>query len=114
MEKGNFTTNNCGIRVKKCCASCVYKEQSRSFRWRYCRILKSTVNHRGVCDRWAMSKVLSNLGSHQGRVKSKEYLDFFSKVRTEEEECHHCVPLTIEDIRELFETINGKSPYIIY
>ena len=53
--------NKYGIEVKLCCASCKYKQLTRTT-MRYCRKKKQNVSPHDVCDQWEMSNLLRTLG----------------------------------------------------
>lgn len=112
MQKIQFTKNHFGISIKMCCASCAYKEQSILVSKRRCTKHGRKVRTCNLCARWKMDEKSKTVGKSRGRVKCKEYIDFYRKVRKDEENCFHCVPLTIEEIREMFETVTGISIYV--
>ena len=72
--KKEFTRNTHGIVVKKCCASCAYKELSKADVLRYCVRHEKEVSSSGLCSLWEMSKQAQLAGWSQGQVKRKEYL----------------------------------------
>lgn len=114
MQKTEFTKNHFGISIKMCCASCAYKEQSRLVSKRRCTKHDNNVSPHYQCDCWKMDEKAKAAGKTRGRVKCKEYLDFFRQVRIDEEKCHHCAPLTTEEVRNLFERLFGNSIYIFF
>ena len=52
--------NKYGIEVKLCCASCKYKQLTRTT-MRYCRKKKQNVSPHDVCDQWEISHLLKYL-----------------------------------------------------
>ncbi|SHL27198.1 hypothetical protein [Xylanibacter ruminicola] len=114
MKTVKFTKNHFGISIKMCCASCAYKEQSRLITKRGCAKHGREVRPCYLCDCWKMDEKTKAAGKSRGRVKRKEYLDFFRQVRIDEEKCHHCAPLTTEEVRNLFERLFGNSIYIFF
>ena len=69
-----FTKNTHGIVVKKCCASCAYRDLSKADVLRFCTQHKKGVKASGLCCLWEMSKQAQLAGWSQGQVKRKEYL----------------------------------------
>ena len=112
MKRVEFTLNHFGISVKKCCASCAYKEQSRLITKRRCTKHGRDVRPCHLCDCWKMDEKAKAAGKSRGHVKCKEYLDFYRDVRLNKELHLDCPPLSAEEIRELFENIYGISPYV--
>lgn len=53
--------NAYGVRVKRCCASCMFKDMTRATATRYCTKKEHKVNPRDVCDLWKMSNLFSTL-----------------------------------------------------
>ena len=72
--KQEFTRNTHGIVVKKCCASCAYKDLNKADALRFCTQHKKEVKASGLCSLWEMSKQMLLAGWSQGQVKRKEYL----------------------------------------
>ena len=66
------TKNKYGIEVKMCCASCAYKQQTRTVSQRWCIKHEKMVNPQDVCPQWKMNKTLQALGREWGKVKDKE------------------------------------------
>ena len=64
-----FEENAYGIAVKRCCASCRYKEVSRLVRSRRCVKHKKIVKPSDVCDDWEMSETLKSAGRSKGVVR---------------------------------------------
>lgn len=55
------TVNDCGVRVKRACCSCAFKELTRLVTLRLCRKHGRKVKPGDVCDDWRMSEVLRRL-----------------------------------------------------
>ncbi|MBO4801655.1 MAG: hypothetical protein J5545_07300 [Bacteroidaceae bacterium] len=49
-----------GIRIRKCCASCMHKRLTRTT-LRYCNLLDQLVSRNEVCEHWAMSNLLRKI-----------------------------------------------------
>ena len=61
--------NNCGIRVKKCCASCNLKGFKPNGK-RVCTLtLDEPVEATDLCEQWQMSEGLMNTGRRRGVVR---------------------------------------------
>ena len=110
--KKEFTKNIHGKIVKKCCASCAYKDLSKANHTRYCTQRKKEVKACGHCRLWEMSKQAQMAGWSQGRVKRKEYLEYLLR------ECEdwklatqlglHVKMKSIEELRVKFEQEQGS------
>ena len=72
MERRIFVRNRFDIRVKKCCASCAFKDLKRAVTKRYCKEHARCVNPSEVCERWKMSDLLKQVGKTQGDVRDKD------------------------------------------
>ena len=112
--------NPCGLRVKKCCASCMNKYVDEEG-VRICPILDKYVKSCDVCDQWAMDYNTSQAGVCRGRVHRKEYLMFALAIRVEEasealkakkEGKPEPEPRSIESIRMEYEAVYGKTVLI--
>ena len=112
MKTVKFTKNHFGISIKMCCASCAYKEHSRLLSKRRCTKHGCDVKPCYLCDCWKMDEKAKAAGKSRGRVKSKEYLDWYRNMRIEEEMCILCEPLSVEQMRVQFEKNFGVSPYV--
>lgn len=106
------TNNKYGVKVSMCCASCDFKESTRLLTQRHCTRLNKEVSPIGLCKKWKMSKLLKQLGSEQGQVKSREYLLYLTDVRIKEQELQgqgkKIVPKNIAKIRAEFEKEHGS------
>ena len=83
METVKTVKNPCGLRVKKCCASCIHKCIDNDG-LRACPIIDEYVEADHVCDQWQMDYNTSQAGVCRGRVHKKEYLMFALAIRLEE------------------------------
>ena len=104
--------NSHGIEIKKCCASCRFKDLTRLMTARFCTEHNKRVKPRECCYEWALSDQLEAAGSAGGKVKRKAYLKFVLAVREEESLADqrglHIVHKTIEQIRQEIEKKNGS------
>lgn len=79
-----FVRNVYGLRIKKCCASCAYKDETRSTRKRKCTMSGKDVFPCDCCKAWKMSNLMIRAGKgKKGQVKRFDYLMY---VLTEREE----------------------------
>ncbi len=78
--------NKFGVTVRKCCASCKYKEVTRAVTVRHCVKKDKDIEQPcvSVCSCWSMSDGLRMAGMACGRVKSREYLLYLASLREEE------------------------------
>ena len=106
-----MTTNPHGITVKVCCASCEFKTwKTDCMRW--CSKRKAEVAAGNYCNRWRMSKQMDQAGTPGGgQVKRREYLMYVLEVREREhlaeKQGNKVAPMTLEEIRQLFEQEHG-------
>ena len=79
-ETEKIALNSHGLRIKKCCASCIHKyvEEDGS---RACPIIDEYVKSDHLCEHWAMDYNTSQAGVCRGRVHKKEYLMFALAIR---------------------------------
>ena len=80
-----FTRNNQGVMIKRCCASCAYKQLTDSRTGRRCAIHDAKVKPHNTCGLWQMSSGLEVAGVGMGMVKRKEYLQYLMVQRQEEQ-----------------------------
>ena len=83
MKKVKTVLNPCGLRVKKCCASCINKLVDNDG-MRLCPIHNLFVESGHVCKKWKMDYNTSQAGVCRGRVHQKEYLMFALAIRLDE------------------------------
>lgn len=84
MKKVKTVLNPCGLRVKKCCASCINKLVDNDG-MRLCPIHNLFVESGHVCRKWQMDYNTSQAGVCRGRVHQKEYLMFALAIRLGED-----------------------------
>ena len=63
--------NNCGIQIKKCCASCASKviKVINADCERRCSQTDQAVEGTDYCEQWQMAEGLKNLGRRRGVVR---------------------------------------------
>ena len=83
IETENTVLNPCGLRVKKCCASCINKYIDFDGS-RICPIHDKYVESDHECEQWGMDYNTSQAGVCRGRVHQKEYLMFALSIRLAE------------------------------
>lgn len=113
MNEPKFTRNAFGIQVKRCCASCAYKQLNRTVSERVCAIHNKDVGVCEVCPMWKMSQLLQSFCMSEGQIKRREYQLYLLKIREREAESNVEEEMSIEDIRREFESQYG-SIYTIF
>ncbi len=108
MERKRFVRNRFGIRIKRCCASCAFKDFTRAVTERRCKEHAKNVKPCEVCECWKMSSLLQSVQFSDGQVKRREYQLYFLKVRSEELEKGVKKQKSIETIRAEFESQYGS------
>ncbi len=108
-----FTKNPQFITVKKCCASCAFKGYANDLEMRRCKLHHADVKPQDVCRKWQMNKQMELAGTPgDGQVKRQEYLMFLAEIREREhlaeKQGHKVAPMTLNEIRQLFEQENGS------
>ena len=63
--------NEHGVKVKRCCASCLHKEITNEGA-RVCALMVLKVEQKFKCKQWQMSDGLKNAGKGGGVVKDKD------------------------------------------
>ena len=66
-----MVVNPYGIRVKRCCASCAYKDLTRAKSLRRCNKHHRNVRPLDVCHCWLMSKLLKSVGKSINTEETK-------------------------------------------
>ena len=105
--------NKFGAMVRKCCASCQYKQETRAVTVRHCVKKDKDIEQPcvSVCSCWRMSDGLRMAGMACGRVKSREYLLYLASQREEEGRAVaqglDVAPKSIDAVRESFEQMYG-------
>jgi len=118
MEILSFTRNKFGIEVVKCCGSCVHKFYKDGKNPGWCKENDEKVETYGVCEKWQMNEPLKKAGGSVGQVKRSLYLEFAFKIRMKEQELiaqgtmKVTEQLSVEELREQFETTYGISPFM--
>lgn len=109
----NRVRNDRGEKVKKCCASCEYKDVDKDGN-RVCRLMQILRNAKDKCPNWEMSQGLRNAGKPYGRVKSKQYLRYVLSMREQESlaiqegRLQEIDRASLEDIREKYREQYGS------
>ena len=114
-KKVQSIRNTQGIKVKRCCLSCMHKfYDSRG--QRFCDLCRLHVGVKDGCDRWEMHAVLKQAGLHQGKVKHRAYLRFVLKVRSREMELLEQGQINLKECKtvEQLRTEFGKEIYSIH
>ena len=97
--------NKKGIKVKRCCASCKYKEILGNGE----RICTVGCESHETCRHWRMRDELRNAGNPFGAIKTREYLRHVLDIRNREMD-NGCfknrVPL--RDIKEIRKEYNNS------
>ena len=105
--------NDRGVKVKKCCVSCEYKDVDKDGN-RVCRLMQILRNAKDKCPNWEMSQGLRNAGKPYGRVKSKQYLRYVLSMREQESlaiqegRLQEIDRASLEDIREKYREQYGS------
>ena len=105
--------NRNGIEIKKCCASCRFRQIS-SEKGRFCIKHQKKVKAGWLCEDWKMSPNLEHAGDAGGQVKCAKYLDYYRKRWVGQREAviaGKMKPedmLTAEQIRKEFEQEHGS------
>ena len=63
--------NEHGVKVKRCCASCLHKEITNEGA-RVCALMVLKVEQKFRCKQWQMSEGLMNAGMSMGVVRDKD------------------------------------------
>lgn len=64
----SYARNAYGIAVKKCCASCAYKQLTSARKTRHCMVRDERVKTLEYCSLWTMSSQLEAAGTAKGRI----------------------------------------------
>lgn len=108
MKRKVCVRNPFGVCIKKCCASCKFKDLKRGVTERHCKEHAKTVKACGLCKSWKMSSLLQSVQFSDGQIKRREYQLYLLKIRTEELEKNVKKQKSIEVIREEFERQYGS------
>lgn len=109
---GDYVANGFHIVIRKSCRSCAHKEFTNAYSKRLCKEHNINVKPSHLCSLWKMSDQLKAVGNAVGRVKRKEYLDYYLSVRVDERMAEqlglHITPKSIQQIRDEFEKEHGS------
>ncbi len=110
--KKEYIRNAHGIAIKKCCASCRYKDLSKAHSTRFCTRRRKDVKAHNLCRHWEMSKQVQMAGWSEGRVKRKEYLRYLLAECEDRRLATHLglqvEAKSIDEIRVKFEQEQGS------
>lgn len=115
MEKKNYKVNQNNIRVKKCCASCIFKNTDENSYTsnvndkRWCKNKRMTVLKDECCDDWMISQEMDMAGGGDpGQVKKADFIHWFGvewpKLQAK--------GWTAQKAREHWEHEHGTSVYM--
>lgn len=62
VDKFKWVRNDYGIKVKRCCASCIHKDLTRAVSKRYCKMNGEYIEPLHVCDSWEMNEQMKMAG----------------------------------------------------
>lgn len=108
MKKTKFTLNDFGVRIKKCCASCVWEDATRLQTKRRCTKLKKDVCPSDCCPKWAMSQQMMEVRKSVGQIKRREYQLLLLHIREREMEDGVEEGRDVMDIRAEYESQYGS------
>ena len=107
-----YTVNGYGVVIRKCCASCLHKGQTRLMTKRHCSEHDKDVSPTGLCSLWTMSDQMKAAGLGGGKIKRREYLKYLTQVRGEEDLAKQngltIMPKSVDAIRSEFEQEHGS------
>ena len=96
--------NKKGIKVKRCCASCKYKEILGNGE----RICTVGCESHETCRHWRMRDELRNAGNPFGVIKTKEYLHYVLDIRYREKVENYSHRTEQRDIEEIRKEYNNS------
>ena len=96
--------NKKGIKVKRCCASCKYKEILGNGE----RICTVGCESHAPCRHWRMRDELRNAGNPFGTIKTKEYLHYVLDIRYREKVENYSHRTEQRDIEEIRKEYNNS------
>ena len=105
--------NRNGIEIKKCCASCRFRQIS-SEKGRFCKKHQKKVKAGWLCEEWGINPNLEHAGDSGGQVKCAKYLDYYRKHWLKQQEDLVAKRITaddfasVEDIRKDYEQEHGS------
>ena len=96
--------NKKGIKVKRCCASCKYKEILGNGE----RICTVGCESHETCRHWRMRDELRKAGNPFGVIKTKEYLHYVLDIRYREKVENYSHRTEQRDIEEIRKEYNNS------
>lgn len=114
MENMEYKLNQKKLRVKKCCASCIYKDADNGITSsvndkRWCKNKCITVMKDECCEDWMISQEMDMAGGGEvGRVKKAEYIQWFGEAWPKLQ----ALGWDAESMKNHWEAQNGVSVYI--
>ena len=100
-----FTRNQHGVQIRKCCASCQHKMYSDDDELRCCALTNCEHLRCHLCEDWRLARGFKKAGNSGGMIKRVEYLEFLADIRAKETKDEQ---RSIEDIRAEFEKEHGS------
>ena len=110
MEQEDFFVNNNGLRIRRCCASCIHKDYTENENYRKCKIHKVDVVPSEVCEEYEPHPKCIDEGGSRGVVRKKHFIDYLTEKLAEPEVpgMKKNTPFSVErEYREKF-----GSPYL--
>ena len=108
-----FQKNRNGIRVRKCCASCMFADHDRKF-LRICKMGEGIVDGQYLCDRYIMKASFYDFGGGDpGHVRKLEWIQYLSRVRVREYDAG-VMPKDAKPLSQIiadYETQHGSRYY---
>lgn len=115
----NQVTNPLGMEVRKCCASCKFKDILGMEAIRTCTKKNKEVKKQDLCAKWRIRESFRHIHYTDGKVKSKAYLKMVLKIRLQEQtliEQGKMKPeetASVESLRQLFQQQFDQSLYTL-
>ncbi len=85
MDNEEFFVNNNGLRMRRCCASCIHKDYTESVNYRTCKIHKVDVVPSEVCESYETDPKYMDEGGSLGQVRTKHFIDYLTERLLEPE-----------------------------
>jgi hypothetical protein len=109
MKSKKTRKNKRGIKVKKGCVSCKYKEIDSKGR-RHCT--KCSTIEEGYCTKWRMADALRMKENPFGTIKSMEYLHYVRDIRIDEaEKAWHGDTSPARELEDIRKEFNNNINY---
>lgn len=83
MEQNKFYINSFGVKISKCCASCIHKKMDNSLR--ICLKGEGHIPGDYICKDWGLNPAFEKAGKGDGAVKKAHYLQYCLSRMTEED-----------------------------